>query len=114
MCTPLIRLKDVKLAECLGVPSHVLTLKHKVEQQYITRKQLFVCFIKQLKEPSAGHISMLNLTSSVSTQEDTTKHLVSFTSFKMSIYDVFLSTHAPIHFQLFSASSYISNKLHLS
>ncbi len=37
----------------LLVSSRVPTLKHKVTQQLITRKQL--CFLQQLKEPSQGY-----------------------------------------------------------
>ncbi len=44
-------LKEETIAECLVVSSHVLTLKHEVEQQLIGWKWLFVCFLKQLKEP---------------------------------------------------------------
>ncbi len=36
--------------ECLAVSSHVPTLKHEAKQGYITWEQLFVCFMKQLKE----------------------------------------------------------------
>ncbi len=43
--------KDVKLVQCLVVSSRVLTLKHKVKQRHMTQKQLFICFLKQLKEP---------------------------------------------------------------
>ncbi len=34
-------LKDDKLAECLVVSSHVLTLEHKAKHGYLTQKQLF-------------------------------------------------------------------------
>ncbi len=40
--------------ECLVVSSHVLTLKYKVKQQLISRKRLFVCVLKKLKEPFLG------------------------------------------------------------
>ncbi len=34
-------LKDVKLAECLVVSSHVQTVKHKAKHRYTTQKRLF-------------------------------------------------------------------------
>ncbi len=46
---PLV-LKDVKLAECLVVSSHVLALKHKAKHGYVTLTGPFVCLVKQLKE----------------------------------------------------------------
>ncbi len=71
---------------------HVPT-KHEAKHRYLTWKLLLLCFI-------------------VSTWEDTTKHLVSFTSFNMSVYCIFcLSARAPL---LFSASCDVSNELQLS
>ncbi len=47
-------LKDEKLAGCLVVSSHVLTLKRKSKHAYMTQKRLFVCIVKQLIEPLLG------------------------------------------------------------
>ncbi len=64
--------KDVELAECLVASSHVLTLKHEAKHGYITQKQLFVCFMKQLKETLLGYILYLcYLCVSVSVHERT-------------------------------------------
>ncbi len=52
--------QDVKLTKCLVVSSHVVTLKHKVKHEYITWKRLFVCFLKQLKEPLLGCMSVFS------------------------------------------------------
>ncbi len=48
--------KDVKFAKFLVVSFCVLTPKHKVKDGNITWKQLFVCFVKQLKEPLLDYI----------------------------------------------------------
>ncbi len=53
-------LKDVKLTKCLAVSSHVPTLKHEAKHGYITQKQLFVCFVKQLKELLLGYMSVFS------------------------------------------------------
>ncbi len=50
----------MKLAKCLVVSSHEPALKHEAKHRYITRKQLFVCFLKQLKESLLGYICMFS------------------------------------------------------
>ncbi len=50
-------LKDEKLAERLVMSSHVPTLKHKVKQQHITRKQLFQLLRETNKQLFTGHVS---------------------------------------------------------
>ncbi len=96
MCTQLICqkiqhrlvIKNMKLTECLVVSSYVLTLKHKFKQRLITRKQLFVCSWSSWMSLFWVISHCLTLCFSVGTWEDTTKLLVSFTSFK-SVYCVF-------------------------
>ncbi len=44
----MVVLKNGTAAKCLVVSSYVQTLKHKVKQQLISHKWLFVCFLKQL------------------------------------------------------------------
>ncbi len=53
-------LKDEKLSECLVVSSHVPTPKHEAKHRYVSRKQVFVSFLKQLKELLLGYISVLS------------------------------------------------------
>ncbi len=45
----------MKLAECLEVPCRVTTLKHEAKHGYTTQKQMFVCYVKQLKELHLVH-----------------------------------------------------------
>ncbi len=40
------------------VSSHVPTLKHEAKHGCIKRKCLFVCFVKGLKDPPLGYISV--------------------------------------------------------
>ncbi len=61
-------LKDVKLAECLLVSSHVRTLKHKAKHAYITQKQVFqllhvhsIPMLSMLLLPSNGILIQLPL-----------------------------------------------------
>ncbi len=50
----------MKLVQCLVVSYHVMTLKHEAKHGYLTRKRLFVCLMKQLKETLLGYISVFN------------------------------------------------------
>ncbi len=50
----------VLYAQCLVVSFHLLTQKHKAKREHITPKQLFVCFVKQQKEPLLGYMSVFS------------------------------------------------------
>ncbi len=48
-------LKDDTIAKCLGVSSDVPTLKHRVEQQHLTQKQLFQLCQETSKQSFLGY-----------------------------------------------------------
>ncbi len=79
-------LKDLQLSKCSVMSANVSTVKHRVKQQLVTWKQLFVCFLRHLKELSSGYKPLLNF--DVKTSADMTEHSVSFSSFKTSVYCV--------------------------
>ncbi len=73
--------KDEKLTKCLVVFSHVLTLKHQVKQQHITWKWLFTLLQETNKQRKKQLFS--------GNTADRTKHSVSVSSFKTSMYCAF-------------------------
>ncbi len=50
----------MKLDEYLAVSSHILTPKHEAKHEYVTQKRQLVCFVKQLKEPFLGYMSVFS------------------------------------------------------
>ncbi len=102
-------LKDVKLTQCPVVSSHALILKHKAKHGYITQIRLFVCFVKQLKEPLLGNISVFSFVFQCPYMRGHL-HVIQKELLLCFLMDC-LSAHDT---QLFSASGDISNELQLS
>ncbi len=76
---PFKRHEICAMFKCLVASSHVPTLKHEAKHGYITQKQLFVCFMKQLKETLLGYILYLcYLCVSVSVHERTPLNIQRF------------------------------------
>ncbi len=76
-------LKDKRIAECLVMSAHVPTLKHKVEHQHMTQKQLF-CFLKQLKKQFGGYMLVFNFVLTTPLSICRVSHLLKRTLFVFS------------------------------
>ncbi len=65
-------LKDESIAKCLVVSSHVTTPKHKVKQQQISRKHLFVCLFPKAAETLVSRLKAIVQCSVLVSEHETT------------------------------------------